>query len=310
MPAPAGAEDWPTRPLTMVIPFAPGGAIDVTGRILGPHISEFLHQPVIIENVVGAGGMVGASRVAKARPDGYQFILGTAGTHAQNQTLYRKPLYDAAADFTPVALVAELPQVLLARKDLPVNSLHEFIAYAKVNQASMQYGSAGAGSGTHLACALLNAAIGISATHVPYRGGAPMMQDLIAGRIDYECPNAVAAVPQLDSRLVKALAILTRDRSPILPDLATAQEQGLKDFAAENWCALFLPKGTAKDIAGRLHDAFAAAIDQPSVSKRLNEIGADVPAPDRRSPEYLNSFVKTEIQKWARTIQAAGVAGQ
>ena len=179
-------------------------------EVLSPHLSEILRQQVIIENIGGAGGMIGAQRVAKAAPDGYQFVLGNAGSHAQNQTLYKHPLYNAATDFAPVALIAEQPIVLIARKDLPANNLQEFIAYAKANQAKMHYGSAGVGTRVHLACALLNAAIGVDVTHVAYRGGGPAMQDLIAGRIDYQCPNATAAIPQLEGKLVKAIAILTQ----------------------------------------------------------------------------------------------------
>ena len=265
VPAPGVAQDWPTRPITMVVPFAAGGATDVIGRILNPHLSEILGQQVIIENIGGAGGMIGAHRVAKAAPDGYQFVLGTAGTHAQNQTLYKHPLYNAATDFAPVVLVAEQPLVLIARKDLPANNLQEFIAYTKANQGKMQYGSAGAGSATHLACALLNVAIGVNVPHVSYRGGGHAMQDLIAGRIDYQCPNASAAIPQLESGLVKAIAILTKNRSLILPNLASAHEQGLKGFAVDNWNAFFLPKGTPAAIIRKLHEATVAVMNRPSV---------------------------------------------
>src|SRR5262249_10918918 len=197
---PALSQDWPTRPVTMVVPFAAGGPADTVGRILVPGISELLGQQVIIENVGGSGGMTGSSRVAKAAPDGYQFVLGNVGTHAANQTFYRTPLYNAATDFAPVMLIAQTPLVLLARRDLPANNLQEFIAYARVNQASMQYGSGGAGSASHLACVLLNAAIGINVTHVPYRGAAPAMQDLIAGRIDYQCPDTPIAIPRFRAR--------------------------------------------------------------------------------------------------------------
>src|SRR5215467_13186 len=198
--SPAGAQNWPTRPVTMVVPFAAGGPIDIVGRILASHLSEHLGQQVVIENVGGAGGMTGSYRVARALPDGYQFVLGNVGTHAANQSFYRSPLYNAATDFAPVMLIAQTPLVLLARKDLPANNLQEFIAYAKANQASMQYGSGGAGSASHLACVLLNAAIGINVTHIPYRGAAPAMQDLIAGRIDYQCPDTPIAIPQIQSK--------------------------------------------------------------------------------------------------------------
>src|SRR6266852_1824062 len=231
----AKAQHWPTRPVTMVVPYAAGGTTDVIGRILSPRLSEILGQQVIVENMGGAGGMTGASRVAKAAPDGYQFILGNVSTHAQNQTLYKQPLYSAVTDFAPVILLVDQPMVLIARNDLPADNLQQFIAYAKANQAKMQYGSAGAGAPTHLSCALLNAAIGINVTHVPYRGGGPAMQDLIAGRIDYLCLNAASSIPQIEGKTVKGIAILTKNRSPSLPNLASAQEQGLKDFTADNW---------------------------------------------------------------------------
>jgi tripartite-type tricarboxylate transporter receptor subunit TctC len=295
---PAAAQDWPTRPVTLVIPFAAGGPLDTIGRILAQRLSEVLGQQVIVENVGGAGGMNGAARVARAAPDGYQFVLGNVGTHAGNQTFYQHPLYNAATDFAPVMLVSETAFVLLVRKDLPANDLPEFIAYAKVNQATMQFGSGGAGSATHLACELLNTAIGIIVTHVPYRGGAPAMQDLIAGRIDYQCPDTPLAIAQIEGKTVKPIAVLTRDRSPSLPDLASAHEQGLTGFEASNWSALFFPKGTPASIVQKLHDATVAAIETPSVRARMREIGADLVAPQRRSPDYLKKFVETEIEKW------------
>ena len=308
VPAHGAAQAWPTRPVTMVVPLAAGGAIDGIDRILNPHLSEILRQQVIIENVGGAGGMIGAHRVAKATPDGYQFVFGTAGTHAQNQTLYKQPRYNAATDFAPVVLIAEMPLVLIARRDLPVNNLQEFIAYTKANQAKMQYGSPGAGSPSHLACALFNAAIGVDVTHIAYRGGGPAMQDLIAGRIDYQCPNAAAAIPQLESNMVKAIATMTKDRSSILPNLASAREQGLKDFEAENWVAFFLPRDTPTAIIRKLNEATSAAMNRPVVQERLRELGAEVVAAERRSPEYLRKFVESEIRKWAETIKASGLA--
>ena len=307
---PAAAQDWPARPLTMVVPFAAGGGADVMGRILAQRLSELLGQQVIVENITGAGGMTGTNRVARAAPDGYALALGSVGTHAYNQTLYKKPLYDAATDFAPVGLIAETPQVLVTRKDLPAGNLQDFIAYAKANQARMQYGSAGTGSPTHLACALLNAVIGIAVTHIPYRGAAPTMQDLIAGRIDYQCPNTTVALPQIASRTIKAIATLTRERSPILPDLASAYEQGLTDFEASIWYALFLPRGTPAAVIGRLHAAALVTMETPSVRERLKDIGATVAAPDRRSPEYLQRFVESEIAKWAVPIKAANIVGE
>jgi tripartite-type tricarboxylate transporter receptor subunit TctC len=299
--SPAAAESWPTRPLTMVVPFAPGGGTDVLGRIVGRRLSEILAQQVIIENVGGAGGMVGSARVAKAAPDGYQFVLGSRAD-AINQTLYKNPLYNFATDLAPVVLIADQPTLLVARKDLPAADLREFIAYARANQAKMQMASAGAGSTGHLDCMLLNAAIGISVTHIPYRGGGPAMQDLIAGRIDYFCTLSATAKQQVDGKLIKALA-----RSAMLPDLPSAREQGL-DFEATTWFGFFVPKGTPEPIIQKLHDATVAAMDTPSVQERLNEVGAVTVAPERRSPAYLQNFVLSEIEKNAAPIRAAGLA--
>jgi len=305
--SPAAAQSWPTRPVTMVVPFAAGGGTDVLGRIIGRRLSEVLGQQVVIENVGGAGGMVGSARVAKAAPDGYQFVLGSRAD-AINQTLYKNPLYNLTTDLAPVVLIADQPMVLVTRKDLPVADLQEFIAYAKKNQGAMQFGSAGAGSTGHVDCALLNAAIGINITHVPYRGGGPAMQDLIAGRIDYFCTLTATVVPQIESNLVKAIAIFTRNRAPMLPKLASAYEQGFTDFEASTWFGFFLPRGTPAPIIQRLHDATVAAMDTPSVQERLIESGSLVVAPERRSPDYLQRFVESEIAKNAGPLKAAGIA--
>jgi tripartite-type tricarboxylate transporter receptor subunit TctC len=307
---PAAAQNWPTRPVTMVVTYAAGGSTDIVARIFSARLSEILRQQVIVENIGGAGGMAGASRVAKARPDGYQFVMGNVGTHAQNQTLYKNPLYNAATDFAPVGLLVDLPMMLLTRTNLPPSNLPEFIAYAKANQAKMQYASAGTGSATHLACALLNAAIGVNIAHIPYRGSSQGLQDMIGGRVDYHCLNASAAIPHLEGKTAKAIAMLTRARSPTFPTLATAQEQGLKDFTADNWLAFFLPKGTPPAIVQTLHEASVAAMNTPAVAARLKEVGADLVAPERRSPEYLQKFVESEIEKWAAPIKAAGVVAE
>ena len=304
----AAAQEWPTRPVSMVVPFAAGSASDTLARILGARLSEVLGQQVIIENVGGAGGMTGVARVAKAAPDGYQFVLGGIDTFAQNQTLYKKPLYNSVGDFEPVALMVEQAIILVTRNELPVRDLKEFTAYTKANQAKMQYGSAGAGSGSHLACAQLNAALGVDVTHVPYRGSPPAMQDLIAGRIDYFCALAAAAMPQIGSNTMRPVAILTRNRSPLLPNLASAHEQGLADFDSYFWSGFFLPKGTPAAIVQRLHAAAVATLNTPSAQERLKEVGVTVVAPERRSPDYLKSFLNGEIEKWAVTIKASGVS--
>ena len=303
----ANAQNYPNRPVTMVIPFAAGGPTDVLGRIVGQRMSEILGQQVVIENVGGAGGQTGSKRVADAQPDGYTFVLGTVGTHAQSQTLYKKPLYNAAADFTPVALLAEVPIAITARKDLPVNGLKEFVAYAKANTDKMTFGSAGAGSATHLGCVVANTAMGTNITHVPYRGTGPAMQDLQGGRIDFLCEIISTAKPHIDSGAVKAIAILTKERSPALPNLATAAEQGTP-MEAYTWNAIFLPKGAPADVVKKLADAASQAIDTPAVKDQLAGLGATVVTPDRRTPDYLGKFVKSEIEKWAAPIKASGAS--
>ena len=246
--APALSQQWPSRPMTMVVPFAAGGPADSVGRILAPQLSELLGQQVVIENVGGSGGMTGSARVARAAPDGYQFVLGNVGTHAASQTFYKSPLYNAATDFAPVALIAQTPLVLLARKDLPADNLAQFIAYAKAHQLSMQFGSGGAGSASHLACVLLNAAIGVTVTHVPYRGAAPAMQDLIAGRIDYQCPDTPIAIAQIAHGTIKAIAVLTRERSPGLPDAPTADEQGWSISTPQTGLLCFCPRARPQPL--------------------------------------------------------------
>jgi tripartite-type tricarboxylate transporter receptor subunit TctC len=303
----SAADGWPTRPLTMVVPFAAGGGTDVMGRIVGRRLSEVLGQQVIIENVGGAGGMVGSARVAKAAPDGYTFVLGSRAD-AINQTLYKNPLYNLTADLAPVVLIADQPTVLVARKDLPVENLQQFIDYARKTQVIMQYGSAGAGSTGHVDCALLNAAMGVNIAHVPYRGGGPAMQDLIAGRIDYFCTLSGTVASQIEGKLVKPIANLSRERSSMLPALATAQEQGLKDFDASTWFGFFVPQNTPAAVIQKLHDATVEAMDTPSVQERLKEVGAMTVAPERRSPQYLQQFVASEIEKNAAPLRAAGIS--
>src|SRR6516162_10478972 len=302
------AQTYPARPMTMIIPFAAGGPTDVLGRVVAQRMGDILGQQVVVENVGGAGGMTGSKRVADAAPDGYTFVLGTVGTHAQGQTLYKRPLYNAAADFTPVALIAEVPIILIVRKDLPPNNLHDFVTYTKANQAKMQFGSAGAGSATHLGCVLLNYVIGVDVTHVPYRGTGPAMQDLQGGRIDYLCEIITTAKPQIDGGTVKGLAILDSKRSPALPDLPTAAEQGTENLVAYTWNAIFLPKGTPEPIVRKLHDAALEAMHTPSVRDRLEGLGARIVPDNEATPQYLGSFVKSEIDKWAAPIKASGVS--
>jgi tripartite-type tricarboxylate transporter receptor subunit TctC len=307
-PLGAAAQDWPTRPMTIVVPFAAGGAADGTARVLAGGLSQVLGQNVIVENVSGAGSTIGANRVAKGPADGYQFLLGSTGTFAHSQSLYKRPPYDTMKDFAPIALISRQAIVLAVRKDLPADDLPAFIAYAKANQAKMQFGSAGAGSGIHLACALFNAAIGVRVTHVPYRGGAPALQDLIGGRIDYLCLTDLTTAAQTESGTIKGIAVLGPTRSPNLPALASSQEQGLADFDVGIWYALTVPKAVPAPIVRKLHDATVAAMELPSMQAQTHKMGAQLVPADERSSEYLQTFLGSEIAKWAKEIKASGIA--
>ena len=308
--ASAAAQDWPTRPVNLVVPYAAGGPVDTISRIMAARMSELLGQQVIVENQGGAGGMTGAARVAKATPDGYTVLLSGSATLAMNQTLYKRPLYNAVTDFEHAALFSDSARVLIVRPTFPGNTLAEFIDYAKANQGKMQYGSAGGGSGSHVCAILMDVAMGTKITHVPYRGAGPAMQDLIANRIDFIAEQISTAMPQIQGKTVKALATLGLDRAPGLEDIKTAEELGLKGLDCGAWGSFSFPKGTPDAIVRRLAKASNDAVETPAVRDRFKSLGVTVPAPDRRTPEYLNKFVKSEIERWAKPIKASGVSAE
>ena len=305
---PAAAQDWPARPITLVVPYAAGGPNDTIARVLSGRLAEILNGQIIIENVGGAGGMTGANRVAKAAPDGYTLLLGGLAVLAQVPNLYKRPLYNAAADFEPAALVTDSARILITRKDFPANTLAEFVAYTKANQAKLQYSSAGGGSGGHVCAIMLDTLIGTRIAHVPYRGAGPAMQDMIAGRIDYSCEQISTAFPQIEAGTVKAIATLGPTRPPVLASVPTAQEQGLPGLDCNAWIALVFPKGTPGLVVRRLAKATSEALDSPAVRERLESVGVTVVPPERRSPEYLATFIPAEIAKWAEPIKASGVS--
>jgi tripartite-type tricarboxylate transporter receptor subunit TctC len=290
----------------LIVPFAAGGGVDTSARIQAAKLGELLGQPIVAENVGAAAGMVGSARVAKGEPDGYLFLIGNTGTHAYSQSVNKNPLYNAATDFAPVGLVSESPRILDVRKDLPVSSLQEFVAYAKANHDKIQYGSSGTGAGAHICALLLDQAMGVKVTHVPYRDIGPLTQDMIAGRIDYQCPLPGTMIPLIETNRVKGIATLGKQRLAGLPNLASAHEQGLTDFDGTVWWGFFLPKGTPEPIVRKLNAAAIATIDTPAVQQRLAATAATVVAPERRSPEYLQKFVASEIDKWAAPIRASG----
>jgi tripartite-type tricarboxylate transporter receptor subunit TctC len=307
---PVLAQEWPTRFVTLIVPFGAGSASDIVARILAPGMSEGIGQQVVIENIGGAGGNIGTTRASHAAPDGYTMVMGAIDTFAQSPSLFKNPPYNPVTDFVPVALAVEQPLVLTVKKELPVSNLKEFAAYLKVNGAKMQFASSGVGSAVHLACSQINSAIGVNVTHVPYRSSAPALQDLIAGHIDFYCPLAVAAIPLIKNQSLKALAILTQGRSSLLPDLPTAKEQGFEGMDGYYWMAFFFPKGTPDPIVQKLNKAINTTLDKPEVQARLRDLATTVVTHDRRSPAYLHKYVESEITKWAATIKASGITPQ
>jgi tripartite-type tricarboxylate transporter receptor subunit TctC len=310
MIVPAAAEDWPTRPVTLVVPFGAGSGSDIVARILAARMQEILGKQIIIEDIGGGGGTIALRKIAKADPDGYQIVLGAVDTFAQSQYLFKTPTSNTLTEFTPIGLAVEQPLVLVTNKSLPFANLKEFAAYLKANQAKMRFGSAGIGAAPYLACAMLTAAVGATATHVPYRSAAPALQDMVAGDIDYYCPLAISAAGLIQANTVKLLAVLTKERSPLYPDLPTAREQGFDVVDGYYWMGLFAPKGTPAPVIARLNAALGATLDTPALQARLRETAATVVPPDRRSTPYLQDYLGTEITKWAAIMKASNVPQQ
>jgi tripartite-type tricarboxylate transporter receptor subunit TctC len=294
--------------MTLIVPFAAGGGVDVSARIQAQRMGEMLGQTIIVENVGAAAGMVGGQRVMNAPPDGYTFLIGNSGTHAYSQGLNKKPLYNSVTDFQPVGLVTESPRILVARKGMPANNLQELVTYVKANQAKIQFGSAGVGSGTHLPCVLLNTKMGVNVTHVPYRGEGPVMQDVIGDRIDYLCATIQTGAQQAKQGAVKGIAVMSPKRVPIIANLATTGEQGLADVEASVWNAFFLPKGTPDPIVRKLNKVMSDTIDDPGIRKRLEELGLEIAPKENRTPEYLAKYLPQEVARWGKVIQDAGIA--
>jgi tripartite-type tricarboxylate transporter receptor subunit TctC len=303
----AVAQDWPNRPITLVVPFAPGGGVDASARLQAAIMSEVLGQTIVVENVGAAAGTVGSGRVAKAAPDGYTFLIGNSGTHVYSQSLYKKRPYDSVADFEPVGIVTESPRLLVARKGLPVNNLQELIAYMKANQSKMQYGSAGVGSGTHLPCALLNFTLGVDITMVPYRGENPSLSDVIADRIDYMCTTIQSGAVQAKQGTVKGIAVMAPRRASIIPDVPTTGEQGLPGVEATVWNGFFFPKGTPKAIVDKMHEAVEKTVARSDIRQKMESLGLEILPPEQRTPGYMAKFLPQDIERWAKVIKAAGI---
>jgi len=306
-PVVAQTGDWPSRPITLIIPFGPGSGADLVGRLINTPLGELLGQPVIIQNMAGAGGSIGAARAAHSAPDGYTVVIGAVDTFGQGPLLRKKQQYDPRADFDPVGLAFIQPLVLITRKNLNLHNLAEFSDYVKKNQAKMQFGSSGVGSAPHLVCSELIRAMNASVIHVSYRGSAEAMQDLMAGQLDFYCALASTAVSQMSAGNVDAVAVLTRERSAVLPDVPTAKEQGYDIGDFYYWMGLFLPKGTPQPIVDKFNKALSAVLDRPDVQKRLKDFATVVAPADRRSPAYLRRFLNDEITFWAKSIKEKGI---
>ena len=310
LPRIAGAQTYPARPITVIVPFAPGGGTDVAARIVGDHMSRTLGQQLVVQNIAGAGGTVGSARAMRAEPDGYTILMGQMGTHAAAVALYPSLPYKPDVDFEPIGMVAAAPVVIAARKDFPADDLKGFAAYVKANAAKINVGHAGVGSTFFTTCLMLDSILDVKPTLVPFNGGAPAMNALVAGQVDYLCADVLTSAPQLQAGTIKAYAIAAAARSPLLPRVPTTAEAGLGEFQASTWFGLFAPKSTPGPILDKLADALDRALDDAAVRKRLAEIGNEVPERAARGREARRALVKREIARWTPIIQAAGVKAE
>jgi tripartite-type tricarboxylate transporter receptor subunit TctC len=305
----AAEQVYPSRPITMIVPFAAGGPTDTIARTLAEHMRVSLGQPVIFENVTGAAGSIGAGRVARAASDGYTLVIGVWGTHVLNGAIY--PLsYDLVKDFEPISLVASNPMVIVARKAIPANDLMELIAWLKANPDKVSAGTTGIGGASHVAAILFQKETGTRFQFVPYRGLAPAMQDLVAGQIDMMIDNPATSLPQVRAGTIKAYATTAKARLAAAPDIPTADEAGLPGFTVSQWTALWAPKGTPSDIIVKLNEAVVASLADKNVLARLADLGQSIPPRDQQTPESLGAYQKAEIEKWWPIMKAANIKAE
>jgi tripartite-type tricarboxylate transporter receptor subunit TctC len=303
----AFAQTYPARPITMIVPFAPGGGTDVPARIVGEHMSRTLGQQLVVQNVVGAGGTVGSTRAMRADPDGYTIEMGQMGTHAAAVALYPNLAYKPEVDFEPIGLVCSYASVIVARRDFPPKNLEEFVSFVKANAGKLNMSHAGVGSTFFTTCLLLNSILGAKPALVPFNGGAPAMNALMGGQVDYMCADVLTAAPQLQAGTIKAYAIAAAERSPELPSVPTTREAGLPEFQASGWNALFAPKSTPQPILDKLTDALDKALDDDNTRKRLRELANDIPDKSSRGQKALVALLKSEIARWTPIIKAANI---
>ncbi len=302
---PAAAQTYPSRSITVVVPFPAGGPSDVVARIIAEHMGKALGQTMVIENVGGAGGTIGGARVASAAPDGYTLLAGSMGSHVSAPVLTPNVKYNSVRDFEPIGFTAHAPAVIVARKDFPAKDLREFLENLKRNGDGVKQAHGGIGASSHMACLLFSAAAGVKPTLVAYRGTGPAMNDLVGGHVDFFCEQAVSVSGQITSGAIKAYAVSSSQRLASLPDVPTAKELGV-DYQMSIWAGIFAPKGVSKEIVDKLAGALDQALDDPSVQKRLADLGGAVPAKDERNPARFDAFVKAEIARWSPILKAAG----
>jgi putative tricarboxylic transport membrane protein len=306
----SAAAAFPERAITLIVPFAPGGATDTIARVVGEHMAKTLGQPIVIENVPGAGGTTAINRAAQAAPDGYTIMIGHMGTHGAAPAQYSNLKYDPAKDFTPIGLTAGLPMVIVTKKDFPANTLKEFVDYVKKNQDKVNEAHAGVGSIMHTTCTLLQSAMGIKTARVAYRGGGPAINDLVGGQVDFSCTTLIGVLSQIQAGTIKAIAIASPERSDLIKDVPTTKEGGLPEFQVSAWNALFAPKNLPGEIQAKLNDALIKALDDEATRKHLLDLGSEIPNKADRTPEALRKLVKREMARWSSVLRAAGVGAK
>jgi tripartite-type tricarboxylate transporter receptor subunit TctC len=304
----AAAQAYPSRPVTIIVPFAAGGPTDIIARIIGEYFSKALGQQFVVENIAGAGGTTGITRGAQAKPDGYTIMMGHMGTHGAAPGLYANLKYDPTSDFEPLGLVAGTPILIVARKDFPAANLKEFVAKLKDPAVKAKQAHAGVGSVSFTTCTLLTSQLKVKNIMAAYRGTGPALNDLVGGQVDYMCDQIVNLVSQVKGGAIKAYAIATPERSPALPDVPTTKEAGLPDYQVSAWNALFAPKGTPKEIVAKLNETLVKGLDDEATRKRLLELGSVIPDKAGRSPQALGTLVKSEVARWTPILKAAGAA--
>jgi tripartite-type tricarboxylate transporter receptor subunit TctC len=299
----AAPDAYPTKPIRFIVPYPAGGPLDTVARLLAQKVAENLKKPVIVDNKPGAGGNIGADTVAKAPPDGYTILMGAVATHAINPSLYASIPYDPVRDFAPITQIASTPNVLVVNPSVPARTVREFIAYARANPGKLNFGSGSTGSAGHLAGELFKSLAGVEMTHVPYKGAAPAMQDLIGGRIQLMFDNLASSLGQIRAGKVRALAVTTAKRSLLAPDLPTIAESGLPGFDISTWFGLFAPAATPREVLERLHAEFTRALAAPDVRERMLALGAE---PVGSRPDEFAAYIRSEAQKYARLVNASG----